>query len=85
MNTIFQLFENWLDRTPQIKLFGWNMVLSGSAAISELLHLTVTYLPMLIGAILMAVASILKIMRDQKSWKNDERRKDERHDHDMHR
>lgn len=81
--TLHTMILDWFDRVPSVKLFAFNLILSGSAAISDLLNFTVTYLPALLGAMLFAAAQILKIMRDQKSWNNDERRKDERHKHNM--
>lgn len=75
---------NWIDRTRNIELFGWNLVLSGSAALSEVLNMAATYFPAILGAVLMAAAQILKMIRDQRSWKEEERRKEERHDKEMH-
>jgi hypothetical protein len=81
--TLHTMLLDWLDRTPAIKIFAFNLILSGSAAISDLLNVTATYLPMVLGAMLMLAAQILKMVRDQKSWNKDELRKDERHRKDM--
>jgi hypothetical protein len=74
---------NWIDKTRNIELFGWQLVFSGSAALSELFNIAATYLPAILGAVLMATAQILKMIREQRSWAADERRKEERHDKDM--
>jgi len=74
---------NWIDNTRNIELFGWQLVFSGSAALSQGLDMVITYAPAILGAILMLVAQVMKIIRDQRSWTEDERRKEEQHDKDM--
>jgi hypothetical protein len=75
--------ENLIDSTSHARLFGLNLLFSGSSMIAGIFEFIEAYLPLFAGAGLMAVAQVMKMYREHKTWLSDERRKDDIHQKNM--